>query len=348
MKTKMKTAVMTGIEQIAFEERDRPQPKDKEVLIALEYVGICGSDLHYYEQGAIGEYVVNPPFVLGHEASGTVIETGPGVKHLKIGDRVAMEPQKTCGVCEFCKSGRYNLCSNVEFFATPPIDGVFQEYVAFPENLCFKLPDHISTLEGALMEPLAVGFHAASQGNAGIGQKVLIMGAGCIGLVSMMACIAMGVQNITIVDVEEKRLAKAKELGAVHTINAKTQDIRKAVQSIADNGFDLCVETAGTQQTAKQCIQYSKKGATVVLVGYSKENEISLPINAALDKELTIKSVFRYRNNYPTIIQAVADGKVPLKDIVSVVYPFDQVKQAMDDSIHLKKDIVKAVIKIKA
>ena len=154
MKGTMKTAVMLDIGKIGFEEREIPQVKDDEVLVKLEYVGICGSDLHYYESGAIGDFIVKPPFVLGHEPGGTVVEVGKDVKHLKVGDRVALEPGKTCGHCEFCKTGRYNLCPDVVFFATPPVDGVFQEYVAHEADLCFKLPDNVSTMEGALIEPL--------------------------------------------------------------------------------------------------------------------------------------------------------------------------------------------------
>ena len=183
----MKVAVMNGIGQMGYTNRDIPQPKDNEVLVKLEYVGICGSDMHYYETGRIGDYVVEPPFVLGHEPGGTVVEVGKNVKHLKVGDRVALEPGKTCGHCEYCREGKYNLCPDVVFFATPPVDGVFQEYVAHEADLCFKLPENVSTLEGALIEPLAVGFHAANQGNAHARQTALVFGAGCIGLVSVMA-----------------------------------------------------------------------------------------------------------------------------------------------------------------
>ena len=210
MEGTMKTAVMHDIGKISIEERDIPQVKDDEVLVKLEYVGICGSDLRYYESGAIGDFIVKPPFVLGHEPGGTVVEVGKDVKHLKVGDRVALEPGKTCGHCEFCKTGRYNLCPDVVFFATPPVDGVFQEYVAHEADLCFKLPDNVSTMEGALIEPLAVGFHAAMQGGARAGQTAVVMGAGCIGLVTMMALKAMGVSRVYVVDVLEKRLEKAR------------------------------------------------------------------------------------------------------------------------------------------
>ena len=162
MKGTMKVAVMNGIGKMGYTTRPIPTPKEDEVLVKLEYVGICGSDMHYYETGAIGNYVVKPPFVLGHEPGGTVVEVGSAVKHLKVGDRVALEPGKTCGHCKFCREGKYNLCPDVVFFATPPVDGVFQEYVAHEANLCFKLPDNVSTMEGALIEPLAVGFHALS------------------------------------------------------------------------------------------------------------------------------------------------------------------------------------------
>ncbi len=178
---------MLGIGKMGFEERPVPTPKDNEALVKLEYVGVCGSDIHYYESGRISDFIVEPPFVLGHEAAGTVVAVGKDVKNIKPGDRVALEPGKTCGHCEYCREGKYNLCPDVIFFATPPVDGVFQEYVAHEADLCFKLPDNVSTLEGALIEPLSIGFHAANQGGAHAGQTAVVFGSGCIGLVSMMA-----------------------------------------------------------------------------------------------------------------------------------------------------------------
>lgn len=347
MKGKMKVAVMLGIGKMGFEERDIPQPKDDEVLVKLEYVGICGSDLHYYESGAIGDYVVKPPFVLGHEPGGTVVEVGKNVTHLKVGDRVALEPGKTCGHCEFCKTGRYNLCPDVVFFATPPVDGVFQEYVAHEAGLCFKLPDNVSTMEGALIEPLAVGFHAARQGGAQAGQVAVVTGAGCIGLVSMMALKAMGVSKVYSVDVMDKRLDKALELGADGVINGSREDaVKKVMELTGGMGCDLVIETAGTEITTRQAVQMTKKGATIVLVGYSKTGEIKMPISLALDKELTFKTVFRYRHIYPMAIDAVASGRVNLKGIVTNEFALDDIQEAMDESVNNKTDIVKAVVKI--
>ena len=347
MEGKMKTAVMLGIGEMGFEERDIPQVKDDEVLVKLEYVGICGSDLHYYEAGAIGDYVVEPPFVLGHEPGGTVVEVGKNVTHLKAGDRVALEPGKTCGHCEFCKTGRYNLCPDVVFFATPPVDGVFQEYVAHEADLCFKLPNNVSTLEGALIEPLAVGFHAAIQGDAHLGQKAVVMGAGCIGLVSMMALKARGVSEVYVVDIMEKRLKKALELGADGVINGAEENVEQKIRQITDGrGVDLVIETAGTEITTRQAISIAKKGSNIVLVGYSKSGEMTLPMSLVLDKELTFKTVFRYRHIYPMAIEAVAQGKVNLKGIVTDIFDLDDVQKAMDYSVNNKTDIVKAVIRV--
>lgn len=347
MKGTMKVAVMNGIGEMGYVNREIPQPADNEVLVKLEYVGICGSDMHYYETGRIGDYIVEPPFVLGHEPGGTVVEVGKNVKHLKVGDRVALEPGKTCGHCEYCREGKYNLCPDVVFFATPPVDGVFQEYVAHEAALCFKLPENMDTMEGALIEPLAVGFHAANQGGAHAGQTAVVFGSGCIGLVSMMALKAEGVSNVYVVDIMQKRLDKALELGATAVINSKEKDVMSEISRLTEGkGVDLVIETAGMEITTRQAIQVTKKGATIVLVGYSKSGEMTLPLSLALDKELTFKTVFRYRHIYPMAIEAVASGKVNLKGIVTNVFDFDDIQRAMDESVRDKANIVKSVVKI--
>ena len=339
VKMKMKTAVMTDLQKVEIQEREVPTPKSDEVLVKVEYVGICGSDLHYYESGRIGDFIVETPFVLGHEAGGTVVEVGENVKHLKVGDRVALEPGKTCGKC--------NLCKDVVFFATPPVDGVFQEYVAHEADLCFKLPENVSTMEGALIEPLAVGMHAANQGGAHLGQTAVVTGAGCIGLVTLLSLKAMGVSNVIVVDIMEKRLQKALELGATAVINGKEEDtVARIMELTGGRGFDLGIETAGSQITASQLIKGANKGATIVFVGYSASGEMTLPIGMALDKELTFKTVFRYRNIYPMAIDAVASGKINIKDIVTDYFELDDIQNALDSCVKNKADIVKGVIKV--
>ncbi|NBK26684.1 MAG: NAD(P)-dependent alcohol dehydrogenase, partial [Spirochaetia bacterium] len=297
-----------------------PEISDDEVLVKLEYVGICGSDLHYYEHGKIGDYVVEPPFVLGHEPSGTVVEVGKQVKGLYVGDRVSLEPGKTCGKCEFCTTGRYNLCPDVIFFATPPIGGAFQQYINHKASLCFKLPENVSTLEGALIEPLAVGLHAAALGDAHLGQRAVVFGSGCIGLLTMLALKANGVTQVYMVDVVQNRLEKAKQLGASAIIDASKQDVLRELDALTEGiGCDLAIETAGTEITTTQAIHAVKKGSTIVLVGYSKSGMMNLPVSLMLDKELTIKTVFRYRHLYPVAIEAVRAGIIDLKHIVTTI-----------------------------
>jgi L-iditol 2-dehydrogenase len=345
MDGKMKAAVMEGIGRMGWVERPIPVPSDNEVLVKIEYVGICGSDLHYYESGRIGEYVVEPPFVLGHESGGIVVEVGKNAGHLKPGDRVALEPGKTCGHCEFCREGKYNLCPDVIFFATPPVDGVFQEYVAHEAALCFKLPDNVSTLEGALIEPLAVGFHAAGRGGAEPGQSAVVLGAGCIGLVSLLALKARGVAKVYVVDSIGKRLDKALELGAAGVIDFTASDPAAAVAQLTEGrGIDLAIETSGAETAANQAIHMVRKGGCIVFVGYGKTGRANLELSLAIDKELCFQTIFRYRHIYPKAIEAVADGRVNLKAIVTDLFDFSDIQNAMDQSVQNKARIVKAVI----
>ncbi len=347
MEGKMKVAVMTGVHEMEIQQRDIPKPAPGEVLIKVEYVGICGSDLHYYHTGGIGDFLVQPPFVLGHEAGGVVAELGEGVTNLQVGDRVALEPGTTCGRCEFCTTGRYNLCPDVQFYATPPVDGVFQEYALHEAGKCFPLPDNVSTMEGALIEPLAVGFYAAITGGAMIGQTAVVTGAGCIGLVSLLALKAMGVTKVYVTDVVPSRLNKALELGATGVINAGEEDVAKKILEVTGGaGCDLVIDAAGNRSTITAAIAMTKKGGTIVLVGYGGDGDIPLPVSDILNKELTIKSIFRYRHIYPLAIEAVASGQVNLKDIVTNVFTLDEAKEAMEKNIKDKNEVIKAVIKV--
>ncbi len=348
MEGTMKVAVMLDKMKMGWEERPIPVPGDNEILVKIDCVGICGSDMHYYENGKIGSYIVDPPFVLGHESGGVVVEIGKDVKHLNVGDRVALEPGKTCGHCEFCRSGKYNLCPDVKFFATPPIDGVFQEYVVHEADLCFKLPDNVSTMEGALIEPLAVGMHAANQAGASLGKTAVVTGAGCIGLCAMMSLKAFGVTEVYVTDIMDKRLEKALELGATGVINSKERNPVEEIYKLTEGrGVDIVVEASGVEICANQGIEMLVQAGTLVQVAYSGSGYMSLNMSMICDKEITIKSVFRYRHIYPIAIKSVASGLINLKDIVTDVFEFENIEEAMNKSIADKANIVKAVIKIK-
>lgn len=345
-----KAAFMNGLDNMVIKEVPMPEVGEKQVLVQLEYVGICGSDVHYYHHGVCGPYKVNleEDFMLGHECAGTVVEVGAGVENLKVGDKVALEPGITCGQCEHCKAGRYNLCPDVVFLATPPVQGCYEEYIAFPENMCFKLPEHMSTKEGSLIEPLAVGFHAASQGDVQPGDTVVILGAGCIGLVTLLACKARGAGTIIISDLVDARLEKAKELGATYVLNGGEVDVLAEIAKITGGkGANKVFETAGSPFTIAQTPHIVSKGGTITLVGLAAVEEINFNFAQIMDKEAEIKSVFRYRNIYPKAIAAVASGAIDVSGIVTHEYDLEHIQDAFQEAVNNKTDLVKAVIKVK-
>ena len=349
MKRTQNTAFMHGLDNIIIKKTKVPKIKADEVLVKLEYVGICGSDVHYYHTGACGPFKVdlNEDFILGHECAGTIVEIGNEVSNLAVGDRVALEPGITCGKCEFCKSGKYNLCPDVVFLATPPVQGCYQEYIAFPQNMCFKLPDNVSTKEGALIEPLAVGFHAAAQGDVSVGDTVVILGAGCIGLVTLLACKARGAAKIIVTDLVDARLEKAKELGADYVFNGKDCEVISEVLNLTDGkGAVKVIETAGSTHTIAQTAHLVSKGGTIVLVGLASTEEINYNFAQIMDKEAQIKSVFRYRNIYPMAIDSVASGNIDVSGIVTHEYDLEHIQEAFQKVVNNKTDLIKAVIKI--
>ncbi|MDD6311335.1 MAG: NAD(P)-dependent alcohol dehydrogenase [Firmicutes bacterium] len=347
---RQKAAFMDGLDKMVIGEVDIPEVSGKNVLVQLEYVGICGSDVHYFHSGQCGPYVVdlNEQFMLGHECAGTVAAIGDEVTSLKVGDKVALEPGITCGTCEFCKSGKYNLCPDVVFLATPPVQGCNEEYIAFPENMCFKLPENVSTMEGALIEPLSVGFHAANQGNVQVGDTVLILGGGCIGLVTLLSCKAHGAGTIILADAVDAKLEMAKKMGAEYVIDVKTQDTLEEVAKITGGrGVDKVFECAGHPATIAQTPFAVCKGGTIVLVGLAAQEEINYNFAQIMDKEAKIESVFRYRNIYPKAIAAVASGAIDVKQIVTHEFELKDIQAAYEEALNNKTDLVKAVIKIK-
>ena len=343
-----KAVFMHGTNEMVWKDVPMPVVKEKEVLVKVDSVGICGSDVHYYQHGRIGDFVVEGDFILGHECAGEVVQVGSSVKNLVVGDRVALEPGKTCGKCEFCKDGRYNLCPDVEFFATPPYHGVFTNYVTHPEDMCFKLPENVSNVEGALVEPLAVGLHATSIGEVKLGDTVVIFGTGCIGLVTLLASKARGASNVIVVDVLSNRLKTATRLGATHVINAREVNVVKTIEALTDGkGAQVVIDTAGAEITVKQTVDVVKRGGTIVLVGMTPKDEVSFNFMKLMGKEGQVKTIFRYRNLYPVAINAIASGAINVKDIVSHEFDFENTKEAFDFVVNNAKDVVKAVIKIK-
>lgn len=350
MAEKMKGAFMRGLDNMIIKEIDKPIASEGKVVVSLEYIGICGSDVHYYHSGRVGAYEVDlsQDYMLGHETAGTVVEVGPGVEGIKVGDRVCLEPGVTCGKCEFCKSGKYNLCPDVQFLATPPVPGCNEEFIAYPADYCFKLPDNVSTMEGALIEPLSVGFHAANQGEVQVGESVLILGSGTIGMTTLLSCKAHGAGTIIVADLIDAKLNLAKDMGADVVINSGKEDVYDAVmKATGGKGAQKVFETAGSPVTIAQTPFMVSRGGTIVLVGISTKPEINYNFAQIMDKEATIKSVFRYRNIYPYAISAVAKGAINVKQLVTHVFDFDQIQDAYQEALNNKTDALKVMIKVK-
>ena len=339
-----KTFYMTGIEKIELGEAPMPKIGPDDVLIKVQSVGVCGSDLHYYRSGAIGDFKVEFPFVLGHEAAGVVEDVGENVTTLKKGDRVCMEPGVPCMKCEECLSGHYNLCKDVRFWATPPYDGVLSEYITHPAAFTFKIPDNMSFTEGALVEPLAIGLHACNMGGVKLGQTVAIMGAGCIGLVTLLAAKAYGATRIIVGDVLDKRLDKARELGAI-AVNTKEEDVVAKVMELTEGrGADVCIDCAGFSATVDSCLSCAKPAGVVIIVGLGQDRVDGFNTSIMSTKELTVKSIFRYRNLYPTAINAIADGRIDVESIVSHRFTFDDTINAFATCHRDIRNVVKGVI----
>lgn len=345
---KNKGAFMDKIDHFVINEIPVPEITPDQVLIRVEYVGICGSDVHYFHDGRCGTFVVGEePFMLGHECAGTIVEVGSEVKNLVTGDRVCVEPGITCGKCEHCKSGEYNLCPDVKFLATPPIQGCNERYLAFPAELCYKLPDNMSTRVGALIEPLSTCMYSARLSEVTVGDTVVILGAGCIGLLIMMCCKARGASKVIICDLENIRLEKAKELGADYTVNSREADVLAEVERLTNGrGADIVIEAAGNKITIAQTPFLVRQGGLILLVGMSAEEEITYNFGQIMAKEARIKSQFRFVNTFPTAIAAVESGLIPLEKIVTHEFSFNDIQKAYETCIYDKSNVVKALVKI--
>ena len=346
MSQTMKAVVMRGPRDQRFEERPVPVPGPGELLVKVEHVGICGSDMHFLQEGRLGNWVVDKPLILGHESAGEVVCLGPGVEGFSPGEKVTLEPGVPCGECFSCMTGHYNLCAKMDFMAVPgQRDGVFLEYVAHPAKMAFKLPEKVGTLEGALCEPLCVGLYAVQKSGAWLGQSAVIFGSGCIGLVTLLVLQSVGVKDVTVVDVIDKRLGKALELGATKVVRGdKTDAVASVLEDTKGAGSPLVFECAGNPATTLQATKAVGANGVVVLVGMAADPVLKLDIATLSAKEARVETIFRYRNLYPTAIKAVETGAIPLAKIASHIFPFENMIEGMYYNMDHKDEVIKGVV----
>jgi L-iditol 2-dehydrogenase len=307
---KNRAAVLHGIRDVRLEDRAVPEPGPREVLVEVRSVGVCGSDIHYYEQGRIGDMVVRAPMVLGHEASGVVVGLGAGATRHEIGQRVALEPGVPCLHCRECRTGHYNLCRDVRFFATPPIDGAFATYVTTHEDFAFAVPDGLSDAAAALVEPLSVGIWASRRG----------------GLLAAASARAAGASNVIVTDVNPHRLAQAVKFGAT-----ATHDSREGTLDDAGIEADVLLECSGHPDAVRGGIATLRPAGRAVLIGMGAD-ELPLRLDLLQRRELTITGTFRYANTYPAAIALAASGQINMDALVTGRFELDEVEAALTAS----------------
>ena len=335
--------------QLSLRDIDLPLhvgPKD--VKIQVHTVGVCGSDVHYYQHGGIGPYVVNEPMVLGHEASGTVVEVGAEVKNLKVGDRVCMEPGIPDMSSRATMQGIYNLDPAVSFWATPPIHGCLTPYVVHPAAFTFRLPDNVSFGEGAIVEPLAIGLQAAKKAAMKPGDVAVVIGAGTIGAMTALAALAGGASRVILADLVSEKLALFADNPAVTTVNVKEQKLADVVQTVTSGwGADVVFEASGGARAFDNIFDLICPGGCVVLVGIPVD-KVPFDVVAIQAKEARIESVFRYANIFPRALALISSGKVDVKRFISRKFAFKDGVMAFEEAAKAHPSDVKIQIEVAA
>jgi len=317
----VKASFLDKSKRIYTEEVAVPTLDADQVLVKVESVGICGSDVHYYKHGAIGPYIVEKPIILGHELSGVITAVGSDVAQSRIGSRVAVEPQRACKVCKQCQAGRYNLCPDIEFYATPPVNGAFCEYVKIQSTFAYDIPANISFDAAALVEPMSVCIWAAQKAQIKNDTTVLIAGAGPIGVIMAQVARAFGASEVVVTDVVDSRLDFVKKNGATKTINTSKE-------SLGSNKFDVFVDACGIPSAVHAGILSTGPAGRALLVGLGSD-EMLLPISHIQNNEIMVTGVFRYTNTWPIGIEFLASGKVNLDAIVTHHFGLDEVEQGL-------------------
>src|SRR5208283_1802872 len=343
----MRALVLEKERSLALRDIDLPLklgPRD--VKIAVDTVGICGSDVHYYTHGRIGAFIVKSPMVLGHEAAGTVVEVGPEVKSLKVGDRVCMEPGVPDMESRSSRMGLYNVDPSVTFWATPPVHGCLTAHVIHPEAFTYKLPDNVSFAEGALVEPFAIGMQAASKAKIAPGDVAVVIGAGTIGIMVALAALAGGCSRVIVSDLVPEKLDIVGRYSGVTTVNARNEKLASRVSEITSGwGADIAFEASGSAKAYDGIFDLVRPGGALVLVGMPLE-PINFDVVAAQVKEARIETDFRYANVHARAIELIASGKVDLKPLITATFPFEESVAAVERAASGRPGDVKLQIKM--
>ncbi|HEV7566173.1 MAG TPA: NAD(P)-dependent alcohol dehydrogenase [Microbacteriaceae bacterium] len=321
--TTMRASVLLAAQSLVLEERPVPRLDPDQVLVEVTAVGVCGSDVHFWHEGRLGDWVVDEPLVLGHESGGRIVAVGTAIDASRVGERVSIEPQRPSPTSRETMSGRYNLDPAMRFYATPGVDGAFAQYVAIQSQFAWPIPDSISDDAAALMEPLSVAVASAQKGSFTVGSRVLITGAGPIGILVAQVALAYGASEVIVSDVSEGRRSAALKFGATRVIDPVAEDI-----AALDLNVDTFVDASGAAVAVRSGMNAVRPGGVVVLVGMGA-SEIALPVTVIQNRELVVTGIFRYANTWPTAIELVRSGKVDLDSMVTGHFGLDDVDAAL-------------------
>jgi D-xylulose reductase len=343
----MKALVLERVRELSLRDIDLPlEVRDHDVKIAIDTVGVCGSDVHYYTHGRIGDFIVKAPMVLGHEASGVVVETGSKVATLRKGDRVCMEPGVPNPTSRASRIGLYNVDPEVRFWATPPIHGVLTPYVVHPEAYTFKMPDNVSFAEGALVEPFAVGMQAAVKARITPGDVGAVIGAGPIGTMVALAALAGGCSKVFIADFAKEKLAIASRYPGIVAVDVAGEPLSVAVgRETGGWGADVVFEASGAAKAFDDLFKTARPGGCIVLVGLPID-PVPFNVSAATAKEVRIETVFRYANVFDRALALIGSGKVDLKPLISHTYAFAESITAFERAASGRPSDVKLQIRV--
>jgi len=327
-----RAAVMTKLEHIEIQELPEPEPGPRQAVVRVHAVGVCGSDTAYFKIGRIGDYVVDGPIVLGHEVAGEVAKVGSEVTNVSVGDRVAIEPGTPCRDCKECKAGRYHLCSDLVFLATPPYDGALMELMAIDARNLYPIPQEMSYEEGALLEPLSVGIWGCKRANLTAGDDVLVTGAGPVGLLAAAAARAFGAGSVTVSDFSEFRIGLARKMGFA----TETPD------AASDRTFDVLLECSGAPGALAAGMARLAPAGRAAMIGMPKQ-DVPLPLAELNVNEVSLSLVNRYNHTWPLAIELVSSGRIDVSELITHHFPLAESADALTLASRVK-DSIKAVI----
>lgn len=343
----MKAMKLTGIRKMEMMEAPDPkivQPDD--VLIRMKVVGVCGSDVHYYENGQIGSQVVTYPFTVGHEGAGVVAAVGPGVQTIHVGDRIAVEPAMSCGQCDQCRVGRPHTCRKLRFLGCPKqAEGCLSEFIVMPEACCFKITDNTTFDEAAISEPLAIGVYAVKSAIPMQGAVIGILGVGPVGLSVLLPAKAQGARKIYVTDKIDRRLELAKKAGAAWGGNPDREDVVAGLQKLEPGGLDVVFECCGQQEAMDQALEMLKPGGKLMLIGIPPLCErVSFKIDKLRHKEICIQNVRRQNHCVRPALDMIARQDFDVRVMATHRFALQDAQAAFDLVAAYRDGVVKAMI----